>query len=78
MRVIEIEDVFVARIACEGQISARREKMEVLRSGISCQNARGQWLSYYKKEKTRFSFLEIASCSNRYTYWNCFNYKICI
>ena len=35
IRVMEIEDVFVARMACEGQISARREKMEVLRSGIS-------------------------------------------
>lgn len=51
MRVIEIEDVFVARMACEGQISARREKMEVLRSGISYQNACGQWLIYYIEMK---------------------------
>lgn len=34
--VTEIEDVFVARMAWEGHIWARREKIEVLRSGISC------------------------------------------
>ena len=35
MRVIEMDDVFVARMAWDGQISARREKMDDLRSGIS-------------------------------------------
>lgn len=33
--VIEIDDVLVARIACEGQIWASCEKILVLRSGIS-------------------------------------------
>lgn len=33
--VMEIEEVFVARMAWEGQIWARREKMVALRSGIS-------------------------------------------
>ena len=35
MRVIEIEDVFVARTAWDGQILASWEKIWVLRSGIS-------------------------------------------
>jgi hypothetical protein len=33
--VIEIEEVLVARMACEGQIWASWEKILVLRSGIS-------------------------------------------
>lgn len=33
--VIEIEEVFVARMAWDGAISARRAKMEVFNSGIS-------------------------------------------
>ena len=33
--VMEMEDVFVARMACEGQIWASWEKMVVLRAGIS-------------------------------------------
>lgn len=35
MRVMEIDDVFVARMACGGQIWARREKMSNFREGIS-------------------------------------------
>ena len=35
MRVIEIEEVFVARMAWGGQTLASEEKMVVLRSGIS-------------------------------------------
>jgi len=34
--VMEMEDVFVARMACEGQIWASWEKILVLRSEISC------------------------------------------
>lgn len=33
--VMDIEDVFVARMACEGQICASLEKMSNLREGIS-------------------------------------------
>ena len=35
IRVMEMEDVLVARMACGGQICARELKMENLRSGIS-------------------------------------------
>ena len=35
MRVMEMEDVFVARMACGGQIWARDENMENFREGIS-------------------------------------------
>jgi hypothetical protein len=35
IRVIEIDDVFVARIACGGHIWARDSKMENFREGIS-------------------------------------------
>lgn len=38
--VMDIEEVFVARIAWEGQMWARREKMEALRSGISLRGFR--------------------------------------
>lgn len=36
MRVIDIDEVFVARIACDGHIFDNWEKILVLRSGISC------------------------------------------
>ncbi len=35
MRVMEMEDVFVARMACGGQIWASEEKMENFSEGIS-------------------------------------------
>ncbi len=35
MRVMDMEEVFVARIACGGQICARDLKMENFREGIS-------------------------------------------
>lgn len=35
MRVMEMEDVFVARMVCGGQIWASEEKMENFREGIS-------------------------------------------
>jgi hypothetical protein len=35
MRVMEIDEVFVARIVCEGHIFASSEKILVFRSGIS-------------------------------------------
>lgn len=54
--VIEMEDVLVAKMACEGQIFANCEKMLVFRSTISCDSLADHHLSTCSLEPRSYRY----------------------